>query len=246
VTWISSLDIVRVGVAAGFRASERLSLGIGVSYFRGDVDTETIVAQPAGCNCGTPEDRTDWALNAGFLWSPVAGWNVGGFYRGGPTFTLDLGSRSGLPPQQPEAATTAEISLPDTFGLGTAARLAGGALTLALEWDRVQYSSLNTGVAGTAVGLADFAYEDVDEFHVGGEYAFLRADPVIAVRAGVWHEPGKRSWVGDPPAPDVEADQDLLHGALGVGWAWRRFQLDLGLDASKRTVTLSLSGIVNF
>lgn len=81
----------------------------------------------------------------------------------------------------------------------------------------------------------DLAIDDGDELHLGGEYAFLEATPVIAVRLGVWLDPEHRALF--PPG------EDELHVAVGVGLAFKTFQVDAGVDFSDLVDTGSLSVI---
>lgn len=78
--------------------------------------------------------------------------------------------------------------------------------------------------------------------HLGGEWVFLKAKPLIGLRAGVWYDPqgGAASSTPDGGVTDPGA---AFHTAAGIGFAWRKFQLDLGGDYSERTTIVSLSMI---
>ena len=81
--------------------------------------------------------------------------------------------------------------------------------------------------------------------HVGGEWVFLKAKPLIGLRAGAWHDPrgGAVSSTSEGGVTEAEA---VLHTSVGIGFAWRKFQLDLGGDFSDRTTIVALSGIFTF
>jgi hypothetical protein len=81
--------------------------------------------------------------------------------------------------------------------------------------------------------------------HLGGEWVFLKAKPLIGLRAGVWYDPqgGAVSSTQDGGVTDPEA---VFHAAAGVGFAWKKFQLDLGGDFSERTTITSISMIFTF
>ena len=81
--------------------------------------------------------------------------------------------------------------------------------------------------------------------HVGGEWVFLKAKPLIGLRAGAWHDPrgGAVSSTSEGGVTEAEA---VLHTSAGIGFAWRKFQLDLGGDFSDRTTIVALSGIFTF
>jgi long-chain fatty acid transport protein len=81
--------------------------------------------------------------------------------------------------------------------------------------------------------------------HLGGEWVFLKAKPLIGLRAGVWYDPygGAVSSTHDGGVTDPEA---VFHAAAGIGFAWKKFQLDLGGDYSERTTITSISMIFTF
>ncbi len=99
--------------------------------------------------------------------------------------------------------------------------------------------------------MTDLVLEDADELHAGVEYALLRSRPLVAIRAGVWLEPGHRLQIrGNRREVQEQAvfqpGDDQLHTSVGVGVALERFQLDLGVDLSDEVAILSLSGILSF
>lgn len=120
---------------------------------------------------------------------------------------------------------------------------------MAFEWDRVRYSSLVEGLSAAALGADRLSLSDANELHVGAEYAFLRLDPVLAVRVGAWLDPDHRLCGGAADsAYRCEADvrSGRGHVTLGFGMAFKRFQLDLAVDGSRTEVTSSISGIFSF
>ena len=98
------------------------------------------------------------------------------------------------------------------------------------------------------IGEGDFI-DDGDEFHLGGEYAFLGSKPVFAVRLGVWLDPDHRVRTTEEN-PFSRATflpgEDELHFAAGLGVAFQRFQIDLGIDRSELVDRASLSAIYSF
>jgi hypothetical protein len=69
--------------ATACQIAEKLSVGAGVSYFKG---TRSSATGAAGFS------DVDWGLNAGILWNVAPAWKIAGFYRQGPAFESDLGS----------------------------------------------------------------------------------------------------------------------------------------------------------
>jgi long-subunit fatty acid transport protein len=203
-------------------------------------------------------DDDDWGLTAGLLWSISPQWQLGAFYRQGPDFTLHgdavagpAGSLFGLPPAGTILdSTTSPIGFPNVYGLGLSFQPQGGRLTIGFEWDRVEYSTILDSLDQEEIGTGDISLEDGDELHLGGEYVFLRSTTLAAARLGVWLDPDHQPHFtrnGDlleqalfPPG------DDQIHYALGLGLAFKSFQIDLGADFSDFVDTISVSAIYSF
>ncbi len=181
---------------------------------------------------------TDWGFNAGFLWQMAGRWQLGGFYRRGAEGVITIESRSG--PGDPPAgelnfAIASPTALPDVYGLGLSFGSRGGALTVALEWDRVEYATIVDAIDETVFTQLP-AIDDGDELRLGAEYAFLRSTPLLALRAGVWLDPDHRLRAADDAPPFIRAvrqgGDDELHFAAGFGIVWKAIQVDLAVDFS--------------
>lgn len=262
------LDVVSYGIAAAYRPIESLSLGVGLALSDGSMQAQNIEYLPdddsfdsyfaAGSYLPDREEKrthlgfsgTDWTVNAGFLLSLGPQWHLGGFYRQGPTFDLELVSEPGPAGPFIEAGRlTSPVSLPDVYGLGLSSRLVEGRLTLAFEWARVGYSTIFDSLDPRARNEPLVGLEDGSELRLGGEYAFLDMTPVIALRAGVWLDPDHRvRAVSDEPFNRAvfQGGEDQVHYALGFGLALKSFQLDVGVDLSDSRNTFSVSGIFSF
>ncbi|HNX49271.1 MAG TPA: outer membrane protein transport protein [Thermoanaerobaculaceae bacterium] len=239
---LKELSVGRLGLAAAFRLRDNLTLGLGISHFESTVELAPLGDASAGTRHVT---STDWGLNAGVLWNPSERVRLGGFYRQGPSLDNSAAPSATSASGNPLART---LELPDSYGLGAAVRSRGGALTLAFEWDRVRYSTLDDGLSAIAGGDEGLSIDDADELHLGAEYAFLKVNPVLAARAGFWFDPDHRACSSTPGSPYVCDDEsgDEVHATAGFGLAFRKFQLDLGIDQSRSLVAFSISGIVSF
>ena len=267
------LEVVNYGFSGAYRLSDSLSLGLGLSYFDGKLDTrtefyapivETLPEGPLGPNTYVPEaristqkvafDDTSWSWSGGFLWRVSRPWSLGGFYRRGPKFSGGGGVFSGpaLDPPLSEGTVLEQeespLRLPDVFGLGAAYRSEDGSITGSFEWDHVNYSviieSFDPGIVDPDVRL-----NDVDEFHFGFEYVFINWTPLIALRGGIWVDPEHRiRYEGDDAVARAffRRGEETWHYAFGFGLATKRFQLDLGFDLSNLVNTASLSAIMSF
>ena len=272
----TDLEIVSYGLAGAYRVRDSLSLGLSLVYFEGDV---SISSQPflpdedevLGMFAPTsylPErqvaqtslrvDNSDWGFTGGFLWTLSPRWKLGGFYREGPDFEMQVlsvsgpsGSYFGLGPAGTILSTTSTASgLPDVYGLGCTFRPLDGRLTMAFEWDRVEYSTILDSLDPQVFDTSDIVLADGDEFHLGAEYLFINSNPLVAARLGVWLDPDHRPRATAASGPLEQAflqpGEDQIHYALGVGVAFDRFQLDLGADFSDLVDTVSLSAIYSF
>ena len=235
----ADLKIVTYGFSAAYSPKENVSLGIGISHFSGKLESRT---EQGGTGAREVRvDDSDWGVNAGALWHISPQFNVGGFYRQAGTFegTEVLFG----PAQDAMTSSSGAVSFPDTFGLGFAFKSRNGHITASAEWDHIRYSTTSKGL------FEDIELDDGDELHLGFEYAFLGTAKVFAIRGGAWFDPEQTARVvGDGMGSSVPTRirGDRWHLAFGVGWAYRRFQIDLGFDVSELIITASLSGIVNF
>jgi hypothetical protein len=132
-----------------------------------------------------------------------------------------------------------------------------GKLSIGVEWDRVGYSSIFSSFDPEVEQSLDpdlnleieLAADDGDELRLGGEYAFLDVRPVVAIRAGIWLDPDHRfhSTSTDPEHRALfQPGEDELHLAVGLGLAFKSFQVDLAADFSDLVDTFSLSAIYSF
>jgi hypothetical protein len=222
--------------AAAFQISEHISLGAGLSYYNGNRTSGTGAARVSDADLG---------FNLGILWNAAPAWTIAGFYRQGPGFESDPGSlqKTGVRLQIAslnESADTSNLSFPNEYGLGVAWNPKGGGWTMGFEWDQV-------GSAVDPLLVGHTVTEGGSEYHFGVEYAVLRWKPVVAFRAGYWLEPGRnRNLVAEFEVVETSSTERLEHVALGFGLAFKRFQIDAGVDIFERAVVGSVSIIYSF
>lgn len=262
------LDIVSWAVAAAYRVTDRLSLGLGVSYFVGTM--ELLSTSHGQYGVGVPPeqfffprrfdetdvilssdvfaDDTDVGLHVGVLWSIDESWSLGGFYREAPKFDVRIVEIAGpnWPFDRPADgvldASRGSVRFPDVWGLGTAWRSGQRRLTLSLEMDHVAYSSAWREVEGVNA-------DDALEIHLGAEYLFLGSKPMVAVRLGAWLDPDHQAYfegsnyLGEAV---LQRGSDEWHFAAGAGLAFAGFNVDFGLDLSDPVEQVSVSAIYSF
>jgi long-subunit fatty acid transport protein len=265
------LDVISYGLSGAYRITETFSLGVGLVYYETSftVDSDLYLwddlDDPPGSGTSyLPEhfvigqtlsgsDR-NLGFSAGILWKISPLWSLGGRYREGPVVHpsghVRVGSILDLPPEFPPGSeydfdVEEDFEFPDNYGVGVGYRSADGRLTIGFEWDRVTYSD-----AFDNLDEDDQVMDDADQLHLGGEWVFLETKPLLAIRAGVWHDPDHQPRANENADDHTRAllrpGEDQLHYALGVGLAFENFQVDGALDFSDTVNTASLSVIYSF
>ena len=153
-----------------------------------------------------------------------AGATAGVLWSLGEAWSLGASYRSGA---DFTFADGGRATIPDILAAGARWRSAGGNAIVAAEVEQL-------------AGI-----ENRTRFHLGGEWVFLKAKPLIGLRAGAWYDP-QGGAVSVTPEGDVTNAEAVLHTAAGIGFAWKKFQLDLAGDFSERTTIVSLSMIFTF
>ena len=254
-----SMDSVGFGAAVGVRLGDSLSVGIslaqvdtalritGGNYLPDDDSPEGFFGESSHLperryyEADLRSDGADWTWNAGLLWRFDRQWSLGAVYRSGWEVGFRNNVRTGQawPLGPVDVIGTGEIGFPSVFGFGVAYRAAGDRLTLAAEWDRVEYSKLLR-----SFGDDDDTLSDGEEVRLGGEYVFTRPAAVVALRLGAWLEPDHRLRA-ESDDPFVRTSQpvgnDETHLAGGVGLVFEVFQLDIAVDLSEVVDTASIS-----
>jgi hypothetical protein len=143
--------------------------------------------------------------------------------------------------------------LDDAWSIGTAART-GADFSFSTANRAVFPDIVSTGArwkssGGHATMAAEVEFLDGLESrvrpHLGAEWVFLDVTPLIGIRTGLWHDPKGGAATTDSGS-GTTVDDDVLHASVGLGFAWRKFQLDVAADLSERTTITSISGIYTF
>ncbi len=257
-----SVDIVSYGVSGGYRLTDRFSLGVGVSYYVGEllVDGRSYLPDEDntyGLGEFNPEDllltfnvndrNTDYGFNAGFLWRLPARLTLGGFFRQAPTLGSRIEAHNFADPRD-DKTLTPKYDFPDIYGIGIAYKSKKDVFSAGLEWKRVEYASFVEGLSST-FDVTNYLLDDGDEYHFGVEYTFSKMKPVLALRCGAWLDPIHRvRYTGEDhfTAALYKPGGEEMHYAGGIGLSFGKFQVDVGIDLSDNVRTLSLSTIYWF
>lgn len=263
------LAIVNYGVSASWRASERWSLGAGLSYYTLDFDTvstrfRTGTTEVSSRQLQRGDDgQLDFNLGVHVRLARVAQGDLtlGVVYRGGPGFDYSgvneiLLNAANEP--QPRTDRIADIAFdtPDVYGAGLAWQ--SDAWVLSFDVLRVEYSSLSGQLSSlltnSAEVLAPLKIDDGTEFRLGAEYTI---DGKYSLRAGAWRDPAHSLRYDVPSAPDQTnlsslavlfsaPSDDETHYALGAGLIFEHFQIDLAADFSDAVDSYSISTVWRF
>ncbi len=259
----AEVDIVNYGLSGAWKINDRLSAGLGVSYYDFSLDVQSrrygltnVLNGNPGAFFGPPDfsdsnqvnlleesgDDTDVGLNAGVLWKVTDNWSLGAVYRQSAEFDTTLT----LTPSTSQTSTD-PFMIPEVYGFGTAFKPTQQ-VTVSVDLNHINWS--DTFDEGAKVRI-----DDVDEIHFGLEYILLTKVPV-SLRAGAWYDPDHQaSYRGLPDGTNVERAQSIRfprgeddwHYAGGLGFViGEDVQLDAAFDLSDRIDTFSLSSVYRF
>ena len=268
----TDLDFVTYGFSFGYRVSDRLSLGFGLSLVDGRFTTNVeefrfndgSFQSFFGTNSYLPQrqirtdlltfDSVDGGFSTGFRYQVTDRVNVGGVFRDGPEFNGNVTAFAGPAHPSIPAGTIIDSgstpnNFPDIYGLGLSVRSKSETLTFNFDWIRVEHSTFTEDLNPEIFDPIP-VISDANELHAGIEYVFLQAKSILALRFGGWFDPDHRlrANVGDPPFHRAffQRGDDQLHLAGGIGLAFQTFQFDVGVDLSQLSDTMSLSTIFKF
>jgi long-subunit fatty acid transport protein len=216
----------------------------------------------------------DVGVNLGARFVLGEHWSAGITYRRGPKFTYEATRASvadvvnngdgtftatSIEPNVLTDLKNVQFKVPDEFGAGLSWHPTE-ALVINFDADYIQYSQLTHGMQSVfeidATTVSHLSVPNGTEVHLGGEYTFTQMAHPFSLRAGVWHDPRHSiEFKGDPGNdPSGASLATLFHGgqgsqthyALGLGWAFSKFEVDAAADFADVTDTYSISGIYRF
>lgn len=267
------LDIVNYGVSAALRVSEKLSLGLGVSYYDLQLSSTTRRFNTSGPNpfgaggrFGPPDysdsnlrnlvaqrgDETAFGFNAGFLVKATDALSIGGVFRQGPKLDY-VSTANRVNPAGESSIIETSLKVPNVVGLGLAYRLSDRA-TLSFDVDRVMYSQLTDNMQDAfenpVIDVGSYAVDDANELHLGFEYVILTPKVIIPLRLGVWQDPDHKIRYEGQFAEEkayFRGGKNATHYTAGIGIVvGTPFEVNLAYDHSDPVKTVSVSAVVRF
>lgn len=267
------LDIVNYGVSAALRVSEKLSIGLGASYYDFGLDSTTRRYNTSGTDpfapggrFGPPDysdsnvrnyvtqkgDDTAFGFSAGFLVKASEALSIGAVFRQGPRFDY-TSTAFRINPAGSSTVVDTRLKVPDVIGLGLAYRLSERA-TVCFDLNRVMYSQLTDDMkdafGNPAIDVGRYTVDDATEPHLGFEYVILTPKVIIPLRLGVWKDPDHKIRYAGQFAEErayFRGGEDELHYSAGVGIVvGTPFEVNLAYDTSDTVKSISLSAVLRF
>jgi long-chain fatty acid transport protein len=243
--------IVNFGGSGAYKVNDQLSLGLSVVYSKLDFVTGSIRLRDNGAGAlFEVGDDEAWGANAGVLYKWNERWSLGGAYRHGGSYDLNVFVIA--PDGSGRRVGTGAFDVPHQYSLGVAYK-ATDQLAVGFDAHLVQYSRLGNDPLATLFNNQN-EFETGIEYRFGGEYLFDTEVP-FTLRAGLWRDPAHAyTYAGGTPR-DIEelADSilfpegdDEMHYSIGFGFAFDRAQIDFGADFSELIDTYSVSGGIRF
>lgn len=231
-------DIHTYNLAAAYQLTQRLSLGVNLSWWDGawEFQTNNGVAEPAANELfftyRQENEISGFNWNAGLLlrYRYV---NLGAMYRA--AFDADYETRSSWganfeAPAIEEPAIAGPLAWPDSWTFGIALK-PFDTWTITADWARYHWSEMNFhGVGPQAAGTVNFfdleppeysGTPDLDVWRFGTEWTLFAGQTAIALRAGYFDEP-------QPQRVPIEGNEASYEGySAGFGIAAGRFRVDV-------------------
>jgi long-chain fatty acid transport protein len=276
----SDTEITSLGGTIAVKVHPTLSVGAGVSSYhyeggalttryqvRSFYENPNYASNNVLVDLAQSGDSRKVSFNAGALWKPTGQVSLGGIFRKGAAFDLELSSELGpghpaFP--QPVNRFTGEFHVPDVYGFGIAVKPVEP-VTISFDVKRVLYSQLTEGfrdLLNRPRYTEGFEASDGNELRFGAQYLIPTLRYPVAVRGGVWRDPDHRvRYTGDPNVSTDFGDriekrsfqllftegEGTTHVAIGAGIAvGAHFQADFGFDHSDLVNAAAVSLVARF
>lgn len=227
----ASLQTVDLNPTVAFRVHPTFSVAAGFNAVRGVVDFNTGLPTLVGGNVRLVGGTWGYGVNVAALYRPLPErLHFALTYRS--RVTLDFSGQADFDPNPefvrmlPDQSGTASITLPDIITLGVMGRPLP-ALSLGFDVNVVRWSSYDrVDIEFESAPSRTLQPNGSDTFtlRAGADYALPRC-PGLHLRAGVIFD---HSAIADANRGPGLPDANRLDGALGAGYRFGRFKVDLG------------------
>jgi hypothetical protein len=217
----TKLKVVNWGASAGFKLSNKVSLGLSAGASVGKVQSTLTRYQIPVFDPGTVANEatidgsdTKVFFNVGIIYHVNDQLAIGAIYKRRPSFSMDHTFRITDAPADTLIRKGIKFNVPSSIGLGVSYR-PSDVLTISVDGVFIQYSQLVSDFVPTIsekyVTASDYKVDNGVEIHGGAEYVVLIQSVALVLRAGVYLEPDNRiRWDGivddQPNLPTTERD----------------------------------------
>ena len=263
-----TIKIDNYGGAVAYRANTMFAAGIGVAFYKLDLDADFARFSFQGSTFGPVDytaptatntqrgDNTAVGVNVGLIITPSPVARVAAVYRQG--ISLDFSQTDKVGSADP-LVRDGQFRTPGVIGIGLRIQ-PRDSWSMSVDYDRVQYSRLKEdfiSFQAISTGTQDqLEIEDGNEFHFGVEYVFTRVSYTPAIRGGIWYDPDHAvRYVSDNSNSAVDirlkatlpGGEDLVHYTFGFGMPLApAFEFNIGADFSKQRRYASASVVARF
>lgn len=269
------LTVTNYGIGAAVQILESLSLAVSPRWsqmkmkshsarFESDTNFSEVRHESI-----IDDDDDGFSINVGVMWIPHPQVSIGTVYRSGPEFTVteECSERGVACPgvfNNPESINFSDVAeftvkVPDSFGAGIAFRVTD-VLTCTLDVVHLQYKDLledfDLIYYGDEYKKNNYTIDNATEIHAGIEYILLLGERLLALRAGIYHEPDHTirftGTTGDAEDDAGErtrfpGGEDQIHVTGGLGLVLNdHFQIDTAANISENNTQFSISAVYRF
>lgn len=177
----SELTTYNINPALSFKVNDTFAIGAGVNYQHLDANLTNAVLLPGAPIEGRAEvDANDdaWGWNVGVLFQPSPSTKIGASYRSKLEYKLEgtttVNLVNGVPIAAASGATTADVTLPDSFSLSLAQRLNDKWEFLAdatfTRWSEINRINIVNSTNGTLRESLLLDFDDTWRYSIGANY----------------------------------------------------------------------------
>ena len=176
----SEIKTYNINPALSFKVSDVFSVGAGLNYQHIDADLTNAVVLAPNTEGRAELDANDdaWGWNVGVLFQPAPATKIGASYRSKLKYTLEgsttVTTAGGTPVAAASGATSADVTLPDSFSLSLAQQLNDAWEFLAdvtfTRWSEVDRINIVNSTNGTLRDVLVLDFDDSWRYSVGANY----------------------------------------------------------------------------
>jgi long-chain fatty acid transport protein len=176
----SEITTYNINPALSFKVNDTFAIGAGVNYQHLDVNLTNAVLLPVPVEGRAEVDANDdaWGWNIGVLFQPSPSTKIGASYRSKLEYKLEgttsVNTVTGIPIAAAGGATTADVTLPDSFSLSLAQRLNEQWEFLAdatfTRWSEISRINIVNSTNGTLRDSLLLDFDDTWRYSIGANY----------------------------------------------------------------------------